>query len=121
MLACFDPILLQPFGGAGARSVIVDRLLPKCEPVTQGPGRGLWTLSLPDRRAALRRLATRDRMRQALHANSDRLQVPQQLMFERLVNEEQASLGEMFREDLVALINVRDWVEGILRRPPGQG
>ncbi len=60
VLACFDPILLQPFGAAGARSVIVDGLLPKCEPVTQGPGRGLWTLSLPDRRAALRRLATRD-------------------------------------------------------------
>ena len=77
---------------------------------------GLWTLSLPDRRAALRRLATRDKMQQALQADADRPEVPLQRMFESvLAGPEPVDFRDMPREDLVGLIKVRDWVEEYCR------
>lgn len=118
VLAAFDPIALRPFGDAGPRAVIVDSLLPRCEPVTHGPAAGLWTLSLPDRRAALRRLGTRDRMRQALQVNPDRPEIALQAMLERVIDDRPIALLEAPRGELAALVTVCDWVTGILDQVP---
>ena len=53
VLAAFDPVSLRPLGGIqGKGDALVERLLPLCEPITEGSERGLWSLSLADRRAA---------------------------------------------------------------------
>jgi hypothetical protein len=115
VLAAFHPLHLHPVGGGqgGVPDALLDRLLPRCEPVTQGPERGLWALLLGDRRAALKRLGSRPRMRQALDANQP-VQTPVQAMFERVIHGEPVLLEELSREELAALFTVHDWVEGIL-------
>ena len=120
VLAAFDPFRLHPVGDVAASSGIslLDRLIPRCEPITQGPGRGLWSLSLPDRRVALRRLGTREGMLRALAANPDRPEMALQRMFERVVDGDGTELRETSREGLAALLTVYDWVEGILDNLP---
>jgi cellulose synthase operon protein C len=120
VLASFDPFGLRPVGDAPAASV-VDDLLPQCEPITVGPERGLWSLSLPERRGALRRLATRPRMRAALAANPRRRLSTVQRMFESVVRQERISLADAGRDDLVALLELHGWLDGILDDLPDDG
>jgi tetratricopeptide (TPR) repeat protein len=122
VLAAFDPFQLRPVGGAaaGPGPSLLDHLLPRCEPITQGPGRGLFSLLLPNRRVALRRLATREGMRRALRANPDRPNLPLQRMFERVVAGDQIALEDASREELAALYSLHDWVEGILEDLPSK-
>ena len=122
VLAAFDPFRLRPVGGTSADSVdaVLDRLLPRCEPITEGPGRGYWRILIPDRRSALRRLGTREAIQQALEANPDRPALPVQLMFERVIAGEQITLGQASREDLVGLLTVHEWVEGTLDNLPSK-
>jgi MFS family permease len=128
VLAAFDPLHLQPAGAAGPATEpdasAPDQLLLHCEPVTQGPGRGLWRLSLPDRRAALRRLGTREKMRRALSVNrgrpEHRPELTVQQAFERVLSGKPVTLAGAAREDLAALLTVLEWVDGILDGLPGK-
>ncbi|MDI6102658.1 hypothetical protein QLQ12_28970 [Actinoplanes sp. NEAU-A12] len=120
VLAAFDPFTLRPAGplvNAAAVSLI-DRLLPRCEPITQGEGRGLWTLALPDRRAHLRKLGTKANMRQALLANPDGPDLPVQRMFQQVLRERPMRAAQMSRPELAALLTVHDWLDGIVDVPP---
>jgi len=121
VLAAFNPFQLRPvqsgFEGEG-RGAMLDLLLPLSEPILDGPQRGLWFLSFSERRAALKRLGTRETMKQALAANSDRPDSPVQHMFERVVNERPIGFANLSRDELAALITVVDWTEGILEGLP---
>jgi cellulose synthase operon protein C len=115
VLAAFDLVALRPFRGeARPDDRLVERLLPSCEPITEGSGRGLWTLSLADRRAGLRRLGSRERMSAALAANPKRVQTPAQRIFERVLGAEPIALEELSRDELAAAITVGEWLRGLL-------
>src|SRR5262245_60916295 len=130
VLAAFDPLQLHsantgPAADAAAEPDVSapDQLLLRCEPITQGPSRGLWRLSLPDRRAALQRLGTREKMRQALSVNrlaGHRPELTVQRAFERVISGDPITLSGMAREDLAALLIVHEWVDGILGGLPGK-
>jgi hypothetical protein len=118
VLAAFDPFQLRPtiMGDSTPleREILVDRLLPLCEPVVGAQQLGLFTLAFGERRAALRLLATRENMRLALDANPDRQTTLGQRMFERIVEEKLFDLTDLSRDELAATITVLDWVEDIL-------
>ncbi len=123
VLEAFDPFLLQPTPRTADREwreLVLDHLLPLCEQTVDGPLQGLWTLGFGERRAALRRLSTRDRMRSALDANPSRPDTPIQRVFERLVNQTHFDLNELSRDELAALITVVDWTAGILDHLPAK-
>jgi hypothetical protein len=122
VLAAFDPFRLHPAGdvNSGPGTAPLDYLLPRCEPITQGSGRGLWSLLLPNRRIALRRLATREGMRHALQANPDRPGLPLQRVFERVVDGDRIALENASREELAALHTLHDWLQGILADLPSK-
>jgi hypothetical protein len=121
VLVAFDPFQLRPVGRAfegGAPEDLLDRLAANSESIVDGPQRGLWRLTFPQRRAALRRLANREMMRQALDANPSRIFTPIQRMFERLVDREPLDLSALPREEIAALITTLDWVQDILNDLP---
>lgn len=121
VLAAFDPFLLQPAPGSSDRQErerLLDHLLPLCEQIIDGPQRGLWSLSFSERRAALKRLATRERMQSALDANPARPNMPAQRMFERVVDGEPIELARLSRDELAGLSTVVDWTVGILDNLP---
>jgi hypothetical protein len=121
VLAAFDPFLLQPAPGnsdSQERERLLDHLLPLCEQIVDGPQRGLWSLSFSERRAVLKRLARRERMRSALEANPVRPDTPVQRMFERVVDGGPIELARLSRDELAALSTVVDWTVGILDSLP---
>jgi tetratricopeptide (TPR) repeat protein len=123
VLSAFDPFMIQPASGeatARERESLLDYLLPACEQVTAGPQQGLWSLSFAERRAALRRLATRQKMRRALDANPDRPNSPVQRMFERVMDEQSLDLASLSRDELGGLFTVIEWMEDILDNLPAQ-
>ena len=124
VLAAFDSLQLRPAGGTAAGSgrepagAAPDALLVRCELIIQGPASGLWRLSLPDRRAALRRLATPERMREALSVYPDPPDLTVQQVFQRVLDGEHFVPGDASRAELVALLTVHEWVDGILTGLP---
>lgn len=117
VLAAFNPFQLKPVGSPSdgeGRGALLDLLLPLSEPIVDGPQRGLWFLSFSERRAALKRLRTRETMKQALAANPDRPDSSVQRMFERIMGKESIDFSSLSRDELAALIAVVDWTEGIL-------
>jgi hypothetical protein len=123
VLAAFDPFRLLPAYGArgeGDIELLLDHLIPLCEPIEGGSQHGLWSLSFAERRAALHRLGTRAAMQQALDANPGRPDTPVQRMFERVVAGDPIDPATLGRDDLAALLTVLEWVEGILDHLPGR-
>ena len=121
VLASFDPLALQPVGGPiepGARADVLPRLRPMCEVLTESAVTSSWTLTLPERRASLKRLATRDRMKATLELNQGRPDVAVQRAFERVLEPGPISLQGLARDDLAALVTVHGWVDGILDGVP---
>jgi hypothetical protein len=117
VLAAFDPFTFRPAAGEAityGREALLEYLLPACEQIAAGLQQGLWTLTLAERRTALRRLATRQNMRQALDANPDRPDSPVQRMFERVADGQPLDLDSLSRDDLAGLLTVIEWTEGIL-------
>ena len=121
VLAAFDPLELRPAGAAGSARTpdrALDALLPVSEPAAEASPSRRWTLVLPERRAALQRMTTRENMRRVLEANPERIDTPLQRMFERILREEPIPLSDVPRDDLVALLTVDEWLEGILDNLP---
>lgn len=119
--AVFDPFALKPFGPLpdGEREAALQRLIAAGEPLAAGSGdRPRWTLKLLERRAALRRLGTRERMWQALAANHSASPSVLQRMFESLVAAKLPSLAGAPRDEIAALITACGWLEGILDELP---
>jgi len=117
VLAAFDPVELRPLGDVAGEPPI-DRLLPHCEPITEGAARGLWSLVLADRRAALRRLGTPEAMKAALAANPERPRTPVQKLFERVLRGAPLPLEELNREELAAAATVGEWLRGLVDDAP---
>ncbi len=121
VLSGFDPFALVPFGGDAAsdqRGQILSDLLPICETVNRATEIDLWALLLPHRREALKALATREQMKQALQANPERQMTVCQRMFERLLEGQPLELDQLSREELAAVLEVLEWVENILDSLP---
>ena len=117
VLAGFDPFELEPFGGdanSDQRVQILSELLPICETVNRVTEIDHWTLLLPHRRVALKALATREQMKQALQPNPERQMTVCQRMFERLLEKQPLELDQLSREELAAVLEVLEWVENIL-------
>jgi endonuclease G, mitochondrial len=125
VIVAFDPAELQPVGAAAAAAQEAGGLglLPELVAAT-GRGRThqqLWTLPTAARKAELRRLGTQREIAAALGANPNRLPVPLQQMFDRVVvGSPLPPLEELCSDDLGALLVVVDWLEGIpiSPRPP---
>lgn len=117
VLDSFDLFKLQAAGsdpsGSG-RERLIDELLPLCEQVPLSSGRGVWSLTLSHRRAALRRMGTRQKMQAALAANPVRPQTAGQEMWERVLGTSLIPIEDLSREDLAALATVTEWAEDIL-------
>lgn len=121
VLASFDPLALQPVGGsvdARARADVLPRLRPMCEVLTESAPTSSWTLTLPERRASLKRLATRERMKAALNVNQRRPEGALQRAFERVLEPGPITLDDLLRDDLAALLTVHGWVDGVLDGVP---
>lgn len=120
VLTAFDPVELKPTAGTEAKAdpAIFERLLPLCEPNSAGPHRGLWSLTLAERRAALERLATREAMRAALDTNPKRPDTRAQHVLEQLVDGSLPPLETLDREGLAALVTVSAWLRGFVDVPP---
>jgi GTPase SAR1 family protein len=124
VLHAFDPFSLQPTPGGEVgmeRLTLLDEILPLSEQNPDGPQRGLWSLLFAERRAALRRLATREKIKEALEANPSRPDTPVQRMFERVVDGATTELARLTRDELAALITVIDWTAGILNNLAEKG
>lgn len=121
VLAMFDPFALKPFGylPKKKREAALQRLISASEPsYVPGDDRPRWTLKLSERRAALRGLGTRERMRQALAANPLKSRSVLQQMFESLVAAKSPSLAGAPREEIAALITARQWLDRIVDALP---
>jgi hypothetical protein len=115
VLAAFDPLALRPVGGdARLPADLLPRLRPLCEVATDSTLASRWTLSLAERRPALTRLATRERMRAALAANPVRDESPLQRALERLLAPGPIGLEALSRDDLASLLTAHAWLDGIL-------
>jgi hypothetical protein len=115
----FDPFRLHPIGVVRLDSdVLIGQLLPRCEPITDGRRRGLWTLHLPDRRIALARLGSREAIRRTLDANPQKPRTVVQQMFDGVIAGEMIVLGRLSREELVALLTVHEWLDQIIKGTP---
>jgi hypothetical protein len=117
VLSGFDFFELHPVGGIAFEipsEKLIDRLLPFCEPISEGAEHGLWNMVLPQRRNSLRRMGSRQKMNEALAANSRRPDTPLQRMWEQILGTSPIILDSLSREELAALVTATDWVEGIL-------
>lgn len=122
VLAVFDPFALKPLGSLSnsERDQAIQPLIAASETLaTTTEQRRLWTMKLSDRRAALRRLGTRERMQQALAANSPASPSVLQRAFEKLLSGNAPPLlVDTPRDEIAALITARSWLEGILSDLP---
>jgi cellulose synthase operon protein C len=122
VLAAFNPAELRPVGQEAVNTpdALLERLLTHCDAIVQGRHRGLYSLKLTDRRAALKRLGTRERMRDALKANTNRPSSPLQKMLEHVLENAAVYPQRLVRDELVALIDVGRFVRGILDGVPDE-
>jgi hypothetical protein len=123
VLARFVPERLRPFTPTG--SVVDGRwddFVLDCEPVSLGGSPGWWRLKTAERRAALRRLRSRDMMRAALDTNRDRPDDLLQRALDRLIRGPETwsaeTLEQMSGEDLAALATATEWMAGIISDLP---
>lgn len=119
VLAVFDPLALRAGNAPGATAADVLPLLrPLCDVLTADAEKSRWSLRLPERRKALRRLETRMAMRAALSTNPDRERTALQLAFERVLIGPVDALDDLPRDELASMLTVREWLEGIVHDLP---
>ncbi|MBV5275724.1 MAG: ATP-binding protein [Lamprocystis purpurea] len=115
VLAAFDPLALQPVGGdARMPANLLEWLRPLCEVATGSVETSRWALSFSERRKALRRLGTRERMKAALAANRRDDDSALQRAFERVLQPEPIALETLSRDELASLHTVHGWLVDIL-------
>jgi hypothetical protein len=115
VLAAFDPLALQPVGGdAKMPADLLEWLRPRCEVATDSVETNRWALSLAERRKALKRLGTRERMKAALPVNRVYDDSALQRAFERVLQPEPIALATLARDALASLHTVHGWLVDIL-------
>jgi hypothetical protein len=118
VLSRFIPAELRPLDSQPTEVGWEDFLLD-CEPASKRASGEWWQLRDEVRRETLRRMATRERMQQALAANQTRSDDELQRALTSVINgETPGPLAEMSREEVSALVTVRDWLGGILEGLP---
>lgn len=119
VLAVFDPLTLRPTGGDAPMSAdTMAQMRPLCELANDTGTTSRWTLSLAERRTALRRLKTRGKMRAALAANGKREDNALQRALERVLEQKPIALDKLSRDELASLLTVHGWLDGILDALP---
>jgi cellulose synthase operon protein C len=118
VLSGFDPRALRPYGKA--EKVSYFGILDDCEPAEGENAKARWRLRSDLRKAALKDLATAEAMRAALEVNSDQRRGrddPQQRMIDAIIKAEIPPLSKLTRDELAALVIVREWFDGIIPVP----
>jgi hypothetical protein len=108
----FRPNSIRPLGMEPAPEGYPD-YAEDAEPVP-GNQRGAWRLLPEIRHEGLQRLATRERMREALAANPVRPDSRVESMLAEVLDGKLIKLKALARDNLSALLIVRRWLEGIL-------
>jgi hypothetical protein len=118
VLSYFDPAALKPRGadndapGGAARQLLADAV------AGHQPGReGLWILRANIRKEALARLATRDRMLEALAITPGRLDDPLQCALEACISGTTLRLADDL-DTARAAVQAVEWLNGILDNLP---
>lgn len=120
VLHCFHPARLRPLDARLAVPSARGLLFGDTLPAVGGRGDGLYTLKPEVRRAALRRLGSRERMRKAVRANPDRPRTGVQEMLEAWLAGSAPPLSEQSNEELNCTLQVVAWLEEIVPGlPPG--
>src|SRR5205085_2938653 len=115
LLAFFEPNTLQPLGEpAGDRAELIGQLLDDSMVVYDEQHQPRWMLRPEIRRAAIRRLSTRDAIRDALNATSDRPQGLLQQIYEALLLRQPGPLAEQSLDELAATLQALDWLDDAL-------
>ena len=119
VLASFDPDQLQPLGPpASVGEPALRQLLADCTVVYDAEQRPWSALRTPVRKAALRRLGSRDALKAALAANPTRLMDTQQTMLEAYISHTAPPLDKQNLEQLSSTLQVTRWLDGMLEGVP---
>jgi energy-coupling factor transporter ATP-binding protein EcfA2 len=115
VLSRFVPATLQPIDATDPAQSGWDDFLLDSEPASKEESSEWWQLRDDVRRETFRRMGTRERMRQALNANLQRSDDELQRALTTTINGKSLRpLSEMSREEVSALVAIRDWLGGIL-------
>jgi hypothetical protein len=114
VLHCFQPNALQPLDSSYANQSALKLLADDTAPAPGGVAEGLVTLKLSIRQEALRQLRTRETMRNALRANPDRPQTPQQALWETYLTSGILPDPKILSyHDLTTFAPLIDWLNGL--------
>jgi len=121
VLSSFDSESLRPVDSAyvGDSDAVLD-LLELCER-TPAKGGSRWMLKNSVRRQALQEMCSRAAIERALQANQPRPDDVLQRMFEAYVAETAPPVEKQSPAELVASLQVLDWLEGTLEGLPDRG
>jgi hypothetical protein len=115
VLSSFDPDAIEPAGGVQHHPEEVSRLLELSKPL--GPdheGRVRWQLNDETRRAAIRRLGTREALQRARAANAHRGGDDSlQRALDELLEAKRPPLGGRSLDDLIGLQRAASWLSGV--------
>lgn len=122
VLSRFKPEELHPLLDTDSGPKGWTDFLPDCEPaLAAGSSEGWWQLRDNIRRDALRHLGSRQRMQKALNANSPLPDDPMQRALTELIATALPNpLTSLSREELSAIMIVRDWLNGVLDGLPSE-
>jgi len=115
VLSRFDSESLHPIHKkyANDSDAVLD-LLEECERIRTEQGDGRWMLKNSIRQQTLKELGTRSAIGRALRANTSRPTDTLQRMFEAYIARSTPLLEQQTIEELIASLQIRDWLDGVL-------
>jgi tetratricopeptide (TPR) repeat protein len=118
VLAWFDPGAIRPSGASAPAQAPPPAFLAECV-ATPSPSAGArWVLLTEIRRQALAELLARGAFEAALAANPERPDEPLQRMLEAHLRRAAPPVEQQSLPDLVATLQVVDWLEGVMEGLP---
>ena len=114
VLAKFDPETLAAYPAMDRPAIAVAGFLDGAVPIDETDDKSQWRLRTGVRRSALKRLATREKMREARAANPEEGDDFVQAMLDRLIEGQEIDIHTLGRAELVALSIVQSWLDRIL-------
>ncbi|WP_242929094.1 ATP-binding protein [Pontibacter vulgaris] len=88
--------------------------LKYCEPYVGSSEGNFWQVNLSVRRAALKRLGTREQMLKVLQASKIQPQVPGQKFVNEFLQTGKVSIEDFTRTELLSLLSILQWFDNIL-------
>jgi hypothetical protein len=119
VLHTFDPSTLRPVGQPPTdREAAIRALLHDCEPATSTPGH--FSLLSHARRRALAELGSRERLREALSANSPPSDDPVQRVLGGWIQGDLVPLEQLTTQELQSALRVSEWLGQTLADIPSR-